>query len=157
MLLKVTILSGIPASGKSTWSKNYLAEHPDTKRINRDDLRNMFDDGRYTDGNENFARSIRNELIHQILLARKSVLIDDTNCNLEQLVKLINIVKVFADGICTLEIEVVNFDIDFNLCRKRNKERLAPVDEKSLFYMQKNKNAIKYKKLEVDIITKITE
>lgn len=33
------MLSGIPASGKSTWAKNYQREHPNTFIISSDDVR----------------------------------------------------------------------------------------------------------------------
>lgn len=33
------MLSGIPASGKSTWAKNYQKEHPNTFVISSDDVR----------------------------------------------------------------------------------------------------------------------
>ena len=36
--LKVKILIGIPASGKSTWSLNYIRNNPDWTRVSRDDL-----------------------------------------------------------------------------------------------------------------------
>lgn len=32
---------GIQGSGKTTWAKNYCNEHPNSIRVNRDDLRAM--------------------------------------------------------------------------------------------------------------------
>ena len=39
--LKITILIGIPASGKSTYAKDYIRNNADTVRVKRDDLRVM--------------------------------------------------------------------------------------------------------------------
>ena len=39
---KLILMQGIPASGKTTWSKNWVAEDPKTRiRFNNDDIRNM--------------------------------------------------------------------------------------------------------------------
>ena len=42
MKKKVLILIGIPGSGKSTWSTEFVKENKDWVRINRDDFRFMF-------------------------------------------------------------------------------------------------------------------
>jgi DNA transposition AAA+ family ATPase len=41
MASKLIVMKGLPASGKTTWSKAYVKSHPNTVRINRDDLRLM--------------------------------------------------------------------------------------------------------------------
>ena len=43
---KVILTRGLPGSGKSTWAKQMLDEKPGHyKRINKDDLRAMLDNG----------------------------------------------------------------------------------------------------------------
>lgn len=43
---KIIICRGIPASGKSTWAKQWVLEDPEHRiRINQDDIRNML--GKY--------------------------------------------------------------------------------------------------------------
>jgi predicted kinase len=39
--MKMIITKGLPASGKSTWAKEYVSNNDQWVRINRDDLRNM--------------------------------------------------------------------------------------------------------------------
>ena len=46
MVQKVIYLKGLPASGKSTWAKQYVQEYGGVfKRVNKDDLRAMIDCG----------------------------------------------------------------------------------------------------------------
>lgn len=43
---KIILTVGIPASGKSTWAKQWVLEDPEHRiRFNQDDIRNMF--GKY--------------------------------------------------------------------------------------------------------------
>lgn len=63
-MITVTILKGIPASGKSTWARQMLDEHPGMyKRINKDDLRAMLDNSYWSKGNEAFVLKVRDILI----------------------------------------------------------------------------------------------
>lgn len=39
--MKLLILKGLPASGKSTWAREHCEKNKDWVRVNRDDLRNM--------------------------------------------------------------------------------------------------------------------
>lgn len=152
--LNIKILVGIPGSGKSVWSKNYVLENPGTKRINRDDLREMLDSGKYTDGNENFAKIARMKLIELSLIFDRNIIIDDTNCVKEKLNDLIIDIRKIALNIGKeVIIEVVSFDIDIETCLKRNKKRERVLDDKILYFMQKNKNKINYDELFIDELT----
>jgi len=71
---------GLPGSGKSTWAKETVKHFPGKyKRINKDDLRNMLDDGKHSKGNENFVLAGRNALVLEAFGLGYSVIIDDTN------------------------------------------------------------------------------
>ena len=48
--MKLIILTGPPASGKSTFAKQYIQEHPDTKIVSRDEIRHRF--GEYNHNHE---------------------------------------------------------------------------------------------------------
>jgi predicted kinase len=65
---KVILMKGLPGSGKYTVAKKSIAENPETyKRINRDDLRAMFDNGTKTNSNEKFIKKLRDVLIVKAL------------------------------------------------------------------------------------------
>jgi len=77
---KVIILKGLPASGKSTWAKEMLDKHPGMyKRINKDDLRAMLDNLKWSGDNEKFVVALRDYIIIESLKAGKHVIVDDTN------------------------------------------------------------------------------
>lgn len=79
---KVIILKGLPGSGKSTWARKMVDDHPgEYKRVNKDDLRDMLDNGRQGKGNEQFILHIRDSIILTALQEGKSVIVDDTNLN----------------------------------------------------------------------------
>lgn len=77
---KVILMKGLPGSGKSTYAKKIVTDNPEQyKRINRDDLRLMFDNSFTSKANETFIRSVRALLILKTLESGKSVIVDDTN------------------------------------------------------------------------------
>lgn len=78
--MKLIMTLGLPASGKSTWAKEeVLKSNGRTKRINKDDLRAMFDAGQWSKQNEKLIVAARNELICLALSNGKDVIVDDTN------------------------------------------------------------------------------
>jgi predicted kinase len=156
MKLIIKILVGIPACGKSTWAKSYILINPNTKRINRDDLRNMLDAGKNTDGNENFIRVLKIELIRMCLSLDKHIVIDDTNCYASKLEEMIYSIKTMAAQLNkNIEIEIIDFDINVEECINRNKLRGNIVDENAIYYMQKSKSEINFDDLLIDKYTKI--
>jgi predicted kinase len=71
---------GLPASGKSTWAKEQVAKSGgQMKRVNKDDMRNMIDGGKYSRGNEKSILAIRDLIIEHYLSVGISVVVDDTN------------------------------------------------------------------------------
>ena len=71
---------GLPASGKTTWAKKIVLGFPGQyKRINKDDLRSMFDASKWTSNNEKFILDVRDTLITKALGEKMSVIVDDTN------------------------------------------------------------------------------
>jgi predicted kinase len=79
--MKTLIMTfGLPASGKSTWAKEKMAEHSGAYvRLNKDDMRSMFHDGRYSRENEKFVLFIRDTAVVEALKSGKHVIVDDTN------------------------------------------------------------------------------
>lgn len=81
---KLIMLKGLPASGKSTYARTLLAEYPDThKRVNKDDLRAMLDNGKWSKSNEEFVLKVRDLIIIEALKNNKTIIVDDTNLSLK--------------------------------------------------------------------------
>ncbi len=155
MVLNIKILVGIPACGKSTWSKEYVLNNPNTKRINRDDLRNMLDSGKSTDGNENFLRILRVELIRMCLSLDRNVILDDTNCYASKLEETIYAIRTMAGQMGKkIEIEVIDFDVPVEECVLRNENREGDIDETVIYYMKSAKDEIDFTSLLIDKYTK---
>lgn len=76
---KIIMTRGLPGSGKSTWSRAYQDENPDTVRVNKDDLRAMlYPDDRPRD-RDRLVLAIRDLIVEQTLAQGNTVIVDDTN------------------------------------------------------------------------------
>ena len=124
MKLNVKILVGIGGSGKTTWSKEYVLNNVNTKRLNRDDLRGMLDSYKDTTGNDNFVKLASMKLLELCLLSDRNVVIDDTNCYYDKLNELITNIRILALNLGKdIEVEVVDFNIPIDICIERNNFR----------------------------------
>ncbi len=126
---RVIIMKGLPGSGKSTYAKNLVKENPNAyKRINRDDLRAMFDGGHFSRGNEKFVRQIRDVLITKALEAGKHVIIDDLNLSVRNENRIRQLVQEFntkhADSV-RVETKAMNTPVE--VCIERDAKREKPV------------------------------
>lgn len=123
---KVILTKGLPGSGKSTWAKKVVDDNPGVyKRINRDDIRAMLDNGKWSANNEKFVVEVRNTLILLALSADKNVIIDDTNLDPKNEKGLRELVKGKAN------IIIKDFtDIPLETCIERDLKRFASVGEK---------------------------
>jgi predicted kinase len=129
-MLVVTICKGLPASGKSTWAKAQVLEHPNTiKRINKDDLRAMLDCSHYDQGNERFVEAARDYLILAALRDGKHVIVDDTNLNPRHDAR---IRQVVAESGIPATVEVKVFEIDVEEAIRRDSLRATKAGEKSI-------------------------
>ncbi len=71
------MLRGLPASGKSTYAQSLAAEG--WVRTNKDDLRAMLNNGKWSKGNEKFVLKLRDHIVRSSLSQGKNVVVDDTN------------------------------------------------------------------------------
>jgi predicted kinase len=78
MTLKLILTKGLPASGKTTWAKDYIARYPDTANLCKDDLRLQFPD---TKKREKRILKVRDLLTEHYLSEGYSVIWSDTNLN----------------------------------------------------------------------------
>jgi predicted kinase len=129
---KVIITKGLPASGKSTWSKEMLRKTPGMyKRINKDDLRMLLDNSHFSNGNEKFIIRVRDWLIQEALKDGKHVIVDDTNLHPKHEARIREIVsefnKTFQDNV---EVEVKWFEISVEEAIRRDLNRPVSVGER---------------------------
>lgn len=156
--INILILSGIPGSGKTYWSYNYIKNNSNIKRINRDDLRKMLDNNKFSKNNENFIKKLKMELIKFCLINDKNIILDDTHCNYDKLKDLIDYIKIISEKIDKkIKIIIVNFDIDINTAYDRNINRENKLKYDIVKYMFDEKIKIDYNKLSVDNIIKIID
>jgi predicted kinase len=114
---------GIPASGKSTWAREWVAEDPEHRvRVNRDDTRLFL--GLKHGQNEPWVTQIQQAVVSSALRMDKDVVVDDTNLNAK-------FAKVWLKIADELEAEVEWHD-EFLLtplatCLQRDADREASV------------------------------
>jgi predicted kinase len=131
---KIILTRGLPASGKSTWAKEFVKNsNGKAKRVNKDDLREMIDAGVYSKTNEQMILNARDELVrlfcnHGI----ETIIVDDTN--FEE--KHFETMKVIANELDILyghkiTVEYKDFlDVSLDECLHRDSLRAKPVGEK---------------------------
>jgi len=126
---KVILTKGLPASGKSTWSKDYISKHQGWKRVNKDDLRAMMDKS-WSKENEGFVLETRDSIIVRALKAGKSIIVDDTNLA-DKHEKHIR--KIAEDH--GADFEVRWFKTSLEQCLINDKKRPTFVTEKVIYRM----------------------
>lgn len=129
---KVILMKGLPGSGKSTLAKKIISENPESyKRINRDDLRAMFDNGTTSQSNEKFVKKVRDILIVKCLEEGKSIVVDDTNLSETNLRRVTQLVQEYNTKYNEkVIVEVIEVNTDVAVCIERDALREKPVGEK---------------------------
>jgi predicted kinase len=78
MTLKLILTKGLPASGKTTWAKEYIQKHPETANLCKDDLRLQLGN---TNKREKRIIKVRDLLTEYYFSQSYSVIWSDTNLN----------------------------------------------------------------------------
>lgn len=125
----ITILKGLPASGKSTWAKEQ-ARKTGAKRICKDDLRAMIDDSVYSKDRERMIISSRNALIRHFMVMCEDIIIDDTNLNPIHIKEIKEIAYEYL-----YEVKIKEFDTPLAECISRDSGREKSVGEKVIVDM----------------------
>src|SRR5271166_2358546 len=82
MTIKIIVLTGVPASGKSTFCRELMKKEPGQwKRINNDALRDAIDFSVFSTENETMIRNLRNHMLKEFLRHGHNVLIDNVNAS----------------------------------------------------------------------------
>lgn len=139
--MKIIFLKGIPASGKSTWSKEFVSENPSYVRVNKDELRILLGSKEKPCRNEKRVIAKRDEIIIDALRAGKSVIVDDTNLNPihEKRVKEIqNQIEIELNTKIDFEIKI--FKISLNEAIERDSKRETSVGASVITRMYRQMN-----------------
>lgn len=124
---KLIICRGIPASGKSTWAKQWVLEDSEHRvRINQDDIRLML--GKYwVPSREKLVQHIQKESLIEALTKGYDIVIDNTNLNKKVLEEFDRLIKTFEN----YEIEFKDFfDTPLSVCIKRDKIEIYKLQRK---------------------------
>ncbi len=131
---KVLFLIGLPASGKTTFSKQYCKKHPSYVRVCRDDLRYMR--GRYwMPRQEDLISKWEISCILDALSERRNVIVDATNLNKFH-VALIKEDILYHYPKVIFEDKI--FDVSVDECIRRDKQRDTPVGSGVIRMFYKN-------------------
>jgi len=134
--LKLLVLRGLQASGKSTFARNLVKTNPDSwVRASKDDLRVMLYDGQWTRNNEKTTVEIESSIITQALLNHKNVVVDNTHGYEPHLTRLQDLavsLTARASFPATVEVEIKLFDTPLHVCLDRDSKRDKPVGVKAI-------------------------
>ncbi len=123
MKQKIIILKGLPASGKTTFAKEFCEKNIDYIRVNRDDLRNMC--GKYwVPQREDYITQLERFSVETALEEGYNIILDATNFNPK--------IKIWVDELCLAyicESEERVFSTDVEECIRRDSMRENPVSE----------------------------
>jgi len=116
----VKIMIGIPGSGKSTYSLNFIKENPNWIRMNRDDFRFMFKNIPFCDNKtEELITDIINSSVISALNKGLNVIIDNTNVREKYINNFIDLVITKAN----VEFQIMDITIDEAIERDSKREK----------------------------------
>jgi predicted kinase len=116
-MTKLVLTRGLPASGKSTYARNLIAEDPTFVRLNRDDFRQMLFGKAVLDSVGEVAVTIaQHGAMEKVLKSGMNVIVDDTNFFARGVRDLIKIAYKHD-----AEVEFVDFtDVSLEECINRD-------------------------------------
>lgn len=125
--LKIYITKGLPASGKSTWAREFVEKsNGQVVNICKDDLRDMLHADKHSTGRETFVMQIRDLITIKSLEEHKSVIWSDTNLNPIHEQRAREIAEQ-----CKAVVEIKDFtDVPVDTCIQRDLKRFKSVGEK---------------------------
>ena len=126
---------GLPGSGKSTLAKAWVNEDAINRvRVNKDDIRNLLHNGKYSKENEKQVLDTQDFIILDSLKRGKSVAFDNTHLVDKHLIRLNNLLK--DNDLSNIKIEVVDLtSVEPEECIKRDLIRPNSVGQNVIWDM----------------------
>ena len=115
--MKIYVPRGLPASGKSTWSKTL-----GVRRWNNDEFREMAFGKRWGGGPEDFVTEQRHNFIKACISENVDVVVDNTNLNPYHVDYLLKQQRHWA-GFREVEVKIVDFPVPASECIVRDGAR----------------------------------
>ncbi|MEO1388269.1 MAG: AAA family ATPase [Cyanobacteria bacterium J06634_6] len=138
---RVVMTVGLPASGKSTWAKALITKEAGRwVRVNKDLLREMCHNSKYSKSNEKFIVRLRNLIILEALEAGKHVVIDDTNLHPKHIRTVTELVK----GKAAVEVNDSFLQVPVKECIRRDLKRFNSVGKDVIMQMYRQFVATKH-------------
>lgn len=135
---KLIITKGLPASGKSTWSKEYVLANKGTIRVNNDELASLMF-GEPFKGNDTVINDVRMHIVKLAMQKQKDVLVDNTNLHPAREADykaLVDAHNENPDNEIKYELVIKDFtDVPPQACVVRNAGRATKVPEKVIWDM----------------------
>jgi len=125
---KLLMLKGLPASGKSTYAKELVDKG--WIRVNKDDLRAMLNNSKWSSSNEVMILWVRDSIISEALQQGKSVVVDDTNFAPIHYNKLSSLAASFGAS-----FDIKFFDTPLEVCIERDLKRPVSVGKDVIIRM----------------------
>lgn len=124
----IIFTKGLPGSGKSFFAKELADKYPgEVIRINKDDLRAMFNQGKHSSGKEDLMNAARKAMVREILAKNKWVICDDTNLTASSA----TLYKSMSKNV----VEVDFLDIPVDVCIERDLNRTRSVGKDVILKM----------------------
>lgn len=127
---KIILCRGIPASGKSTWAKQWVLEDPEHRvRFNNDDIRNML--GKYwVTSRESLLLEMKKDFMVSAMERGYDIVVDNMNLNPVEVDYYLELAKSTLGFAYSYVVEYKDFfDTSLEDCIARDSRRDNPIGE----------------------------
>lgn len=131
--MKIIICKGLPGSGKSTWSKEYVKNNPNTIRVNRDEIREMLGQPWSRDYENKVVVPGEKRFVRAAISLGWDAIVDDTNLSPAAMGTWTNLAKELK-----VELEIKEFNVSPEECIRRDALRDRTVGEEVIMRMYNN-------------------
>ena len=130
-MIKIQILRGLMASGKTTYAKDFVKKNQDWKRVCRDDFRHMLSSYSFDDKNERLVTIMVKNAVFACLASGYNLILDETHLNKKTMKSNVDHIKECCKDLdVEFDIEYIDFDIDLQTAILRDAGRCFSVGEK---------------------------